>query len=267
MDQMEDSLFDLKSKNIAITGGTSYLGIAMSDALAKYGANLFILGHNREKSERFSKELKAKYGRTLCEGIACDVSDKLSIQAAVDMMIGMTGKIDVLINNAAYYGDGTPFEHCLDENWLKSIDGTINSTRNVTQIVIRQMLRQQSGNVINIASMYGVVAPDMGIYADSRENNPASYGAGKAAVIQLTKYLASVYACEGIRANVISPGAFPNQDVQKNTEFIHNLERKNPMGRIGRPDDLKGIVVFLASDASSYINGQNIMVDGGWTAW
>ena len=115
--------------------------------------------------------------------------------------------------------------------------------------------------------MYGMVAPDMSIYGDSGQNNPANYGAGKAAIIQFTKYLASVYGARGIRANAVSPGPFPNPEVQKDQRFIGELCRKNPMHRIGRPEDLQGIIVFLASDASRYVNGQNIAVDGGWTAW
>lgn len=262
-----DDLFNLKGKTVAITGGMSYLGAAMAEALADYGANLFVLGHDKEKSKQYAKNLEDLYNCPICKGIGCDVSDSESIQRALDSIISITERCDVLINNAAFYGDGAPFEICSDDNWNKSIDGTINSVRSVTQVFIRQMMKQKSGNIINIASMYGVVAPDMSIYGDSGKNNPASYGAGKAAIIQLTRYLASVYAKDGIRANAISPGPFPQVDVQRNVEFIHNLEKKNPMGRIGQPEDLKGIVVFLASDASSYVNGQNILVDGGWTAW
>jgi gluconate 5-dehydrogenase len=116
--------------------------------------------------------------------------------------------------------------------------------------------------------MYGVVAPDPSVYkseiADIRPN-PANYGAGKAAIIQLTKYIACFYGDKGIRANCICPGAFPNEN--QDAAFITRLAAKTPLRRVGRPDDLKGATVLLASDASSYITGQNYIVDGGWTAW
>jgi NAD(P)-dependent dehydrogenase (short-subunit alcohol dehydrogenase family) len=130
------------------------------------------------------------------------------------------------------------------------------------------MKEQQKGSIVNIASMYGVVAPDPELYqGDVSLNNPANYGAGKAAIIQFTKYTAAYYAKYGIRANSISPGSFPNPKVQQNASFIKRLSAKSMLGRVGQPQELQGVVILLASDASSYITGQNICVDGGWTAW
>jgi len=134
--------------------------------------------------------------------------------------------------------------------------------------VLPYMLDKKKGKIIDIASMYGIIAPDPSTYGnDVRLNNPANYGAGKAAVIQFTKYIASYYGRQGIISNCISPGPFPNEGVQENKEFIKRLSEKTMLGRIGHPDDLKGAAVFLASDASDYITGQNICVDGGVTAW
>jgi gluconate 5-dehydrogenase len=129
------------------------------------------------------------------------------------------------------------------------------------------MEAKKQGVIINISSMYGIVSPDPRIYGDSGYNNPPDYGAGKAGIIQFTKYAACHLAAKGIRVNAVSPGPFPGAEVQKNEAFITNLKNKVPLGRIGQPADLKGVVVFLASDASSYITGQNIIVDGGWTVW
>jgi gluconate 5-dehydrogenase len=129
------------------------------------------------------------------------------------------------------------------------------------------MRKNHYGVIINISSMYGIVSPDSRIYGDSGYNNPPDYGAGKAAIIQFTRYSACHLACDGIRVNTISPGPFPGAEVQQNKTFMSNLENRVPLGRIGRPDDLKGAVVFLASNASSYVTGQNIVVDGGWTVW
>lgn len=260
------NLFDLSGKTIIITGGAGHLGSAMSEALAAYGANLFILGHNAEKNKRKAIELKTRYNLSVCESLIFNLDDDNSINETINAVVKQTGRIDVLINNAAY-SCAKPLESYTYEEWTRGIDGTINGVFRVTQVCLRQMLKQKVGNIINIASMYGMVAPDMSIYGDSGQNNPANYGVGKAAVIQFTKYLATVYGSKGIRANAISPGPFPNPNVQKNKQFIAELCRKNPLHRIGQPEDLYGVIVFLASDASAYLTGQNIAVDGGWTSW
>ena len=208
----------------------------------------------------------AKYEGLTCESIAFDLHDKNSVHGAVDAVMQSARKVDVLINNAAY-GCVKPLHEYEEEEWLEGIDGTINGVFRMTREILPVMLDQGHGNIINIASMYGMVAPNMEIYGDSGQNNPANYGAGKAAIIQFTKYIACVYAEKGVRANTVSPGPFPDPGVQKNVQFIRALENKTPMHRIGTPEDLQGIIVYLASDASRYTNGQNIAVDGGWTSW
>ncbi len=262
-----EKLFDLHGKTVVITGGAGYLGSAMSEALAAYGADLFILGHNLEKNKEKADTLKTCFGLPICESYPFDISDTDQIRNTFARIEEKTGRIDVLINNAYYLNAVKPFEDYTADEWNQGMEGTLNGTVKVTQEAIRYMLRQKSGNIINIASMYGMVSPNMSIYADSGENSPANYGIGKAGIIQLTKYLACVYGEKGIRSNAISPGPFPNKEVQRMEWFIRNLQEKVPMKRIGDPEDLKGAIIFLASDASRYVNGQNIAVDGGWTAW
>ena len=261
------SLFSLAGKTVVITGGAGHLGSAMSEALAAAGANLFVMGYSEEKNAKKAAELKKRYNLRICESITFDLSDTSSAKKAVAAIIEKTGRLDVLINNATYTSPATVLEEYTDEGWCKAIEGTINGVARMIRLVLPQMLAQGNGNIINIGSMYGMVAPNMEIYGTSGQNNPANYGAGKAAIIQLTKYVACVYGGRGIRANSVSPGPFPAPAVQENQEFIAQLSRKNPLGRIGRPEDLRGIIVYLASDASAYTNGQNIAVDGGWTAW
>lgn len=129
-------------------------------------------------------------------------------------------------------------------------------------------LKETCGTILNIASMYGIVAPDHRLYDGKKYANPPSYGAAKAGVLQLTRYLSSFLSPHGIRVNAISPGPFPYESTQKeNPAFIERLAGKNPMNRIGKPFELKGAAALLCSDAASYITGQNISVDGGWTAW
>lgn len=260
------TLFDLHNKTVVITGGAGHLGSAMSEVLVAYGANLYIMGKDHHKNKELSDKLKEKYSSAKCESIIFDIDNKDSVKMAINSIIKEEKGIDVLINNAAYYC-ARIFHEYTDDEWLQGMNGTINGVYRVTKFVLPYMMEAKKGNIINIASMYGMVAPDMRIYGNSGQNNPANYGAGKAAIIQLTKYIASVYARYGIRANSISPGPFPNENVQKNKDFINNLCSKNPMNRIGVPEDLQGIILYLASDASSYTNGQNIAIDGGWTAW
>ena len=260
------NIFDLTGKVVIVTGGAGHLGHAMSEALLAYGATVYILGQNLAKNEQLAAMLNEKYQTARAKSMAFNIDDTDLIGTAFNAINKCEGHIDVLVNNAAY-AKIVSLDNCNNEDWAKGIEGTINATARVTRAALPYMQIQKSGSIINIGSMYGMVAPDMRIYGTSGQNNPASYGAGKAAIIQLTKYIASVYGAAGIRANAVSPGPFPNPDVQKNKEFTQNLASKNPMNRIGEPRDLMGIIVYLASDASSYTNGQNIAVDGGWTAW
>ena len=259
-------LFDLTGKTVLITGGAGHLGKAMSEALAAFHANVFIASRNEERCDRLAGDLNQKYGG-LCRGIAVDISSEEDILLGVNRVIEAEGKIDVLVNNAAYSVAGY-FEDLTEELWKRAIDGTVNSVFRVCSAVIPKMVQQGKGSIINIASMYGMVSPDPKIYRDNvRLSNPACYGAGKAAVLQLTRYLAGHYGQYGIRCNSISPGPFPSKTVQEVDWFIDNLAEKTMLNRIGQPDDLAGALILLASDASKYMTGANICVDGGWTAW
>lgn len=259
-------LFDLTGKAVLVTGGAGYLGTAMSEALASFHAKVFIASRDAGKCERLAGELNQKYGE-LCNGLAIDIASEKSIHLCIERVIEAEGKIDVLVNNAAYSVAGY-FEDLTGELWSKAIDGTVNGVFRMCSAVIPKMIQQGSGSIINIASMYGLVSPDPKVYqGEVKFNNPACYGAGKAAVLQLTKYLAGYYGQYGIRCNSISPGPFPSKPVQETGWFIENLAERTMLKRIGQPDDLAGTVVLLASDASKYITGANICVDGGWTAW
>lgn len=255
------NLFELKGKNILFTAGGSHLGFAMVEALCAFGANVVVTGRSIDKCQ----EIIRKCGDR-CHTVLMDVADEDSIKNGCREVVQQFGSIDVLVNNANFSQPGK-LEEISAEDFAKGIDGTINSVFRVTSEALRYMLKVKKGTIINIASMYGIVAPNPDVYGDTGWDNPASYGAGKAAIIQLTRYLACTYGGRGIRANSISPGPFPSANVQENSEFVQKLSEKTPLGRIGKPEELKGVIVFLASEASSYITGQNISVDGGWTAW
>ena len=259
-------MFSLKGKTIIITGGSTHLGKAMSESVCKFGGNVVICSRNAERCNEFAAQLNRQYS-VECIGTYLDFCDESSIMALVSMVIDKYNSIDVLINNASF---SVPdyVENQSYEDFMKGLEGTIGGTFNVTSRVIKTMINQNHGNIISVSSMYGVVSPKPSLYEDTCEfPNPSNYGSGKAAIIQFTKYLACNYAKYNIRANCIVPGAFPNIETQNNTRFIEKLKSEIPMSRIGKPEDLDGITVFLASEASSYITGQSIHVDGGWTIW
>ncbi len=263
MDVME--MFCLKGKVAIVTGGAGHLGTAMSEALAEAGASVVIASRDIKScmllADRLSKRCKVK-----AAGMALDMRSMDSIKQCMRQAQRQMGAIDILVNNAAFSKQGHITE-ISEDDWMEGIEGTVNSVFRCTQAVLPYMKAQKHGVIINIASMYGVISPDPRIYGNSGYDNPPNYGAGKAAILQFTRYAACHLATGGIRVNSITPGTFPSPEVQRNKTFLANLKNKVPLGRVGKPDDLKGAVVFLASDASSYVTGTNLIVDGGWTAW
>ncbi|PKG22799.1 gluconate 5-dehydrogenase [Niallia nealsonii] len=263
---MENNIFSLENKTIIITGGSGHLGSSMAESFVKYGARVYLASRNNDKNADFSRYLANKY-KTDVFYIKMDTNNSSSVKEAINHIMLKEKKIDVVVNNA-YNGKTGEMLTGTESDWMSSYDGSIHSTYRVIKEVLPIMVSQKSGSIINIASMYGVVSPNPYIYGESGQNSPPHYGSAKAAIIHFTKYLAGHFGKEGIRVNCISPGPFPNEQTQQHQkEFMAQLCEKNPMGRIGKPEELQGIAVLLASDASSYITGQNICVDGGWTIW
>jgi gluconate 5-dehydrogenase len=260
---MGEGIFSLKNKNIVLTGGLGNLGCVMAQHLAAFGARVFIADVADDAPDWLSDGMHC---------IKCDLSDAISVQSLFEQVKSLGGSLDALVNNAAYGGGAggkkaatTRLEDFDDERWALGLDGTVG----VTFRCIRESIPyfHGKGSSVNIASMYGTVAPDHAIYGDTGQNSPVSYGAGKAGVIQLTRYCASYLAAKGIRVNCITPGPFPKITPDSDMDFIAKLNGKTMLGRTGMPDELAGPLILLASDASSYMTGANIVVDGGWTAW
>lgn len=252
------NLFSLEQKSVVITGGSGYLGSAVVKGLIAHGADVAVADKSNPPDD-----VNAYF-------VPCDVSDTNSIRAMFRKVKERFGGIDVLINGAAYgagYGPLGTVDRMTDEEWAKGIDGAVGTAFRCIREVIPYMEERGGGSIINFASMYGMVSPDPRIYGDSGANNPVNYGAGKAAVLQLTRYCAAHLAAKGIRVNSVTPGPFPNPAVQTNAAFLEELSRKTMLGRVGRAEEIVGAVLLLASDASSFMTGSNIVVDGGWTAW
>lgn len=262
-------LFDLSEKTALITGGLGHLGRAMTETLLELGANVVVTATKEElKGDKFLTEvesLKKEYTGRKINLKEIDFFDGQSLKNCFEEIKKEFGVIDILINNA-YYGIHKPIENLSFEEFDKNVEGTFSSVFKCSSLAL-PLMKKNGGTIINIASMYGIVSPDLRIYDGTKFNSAPSYGPSKAAVIQLTKYFASYCAKYGIRVNSISPGPFPKEEVIKDKKFYKLLKDKTMLGRVGEPDDLRGIVALLASDASSYITGQNFIIDGGWTAW
>ena len=255
-------LFSLKGKTAVVTGGCGHLGHAMVAALADAGASVWVAGTNHDKFLRvFGSDTTLRF-------VKIDIMDSTSIREAFTAVAAEAGQIDVLINNAAQYaGIGKKSEDLSDDDWVRCIEGIAGSTYKCIREVLPFM--KAGGSIVNIASMYGIVSPYLAVYEPPCEASliPVNYSAGKASVIQMTRYFGTYLIDRKIRVNSISPGPFPSPKVQENKVFADRLREKNPSHRLGDPEDLKGAVLFLASDASKYVVGQNIQVDGGWTIW
>lgn len=253
--------FSLKGKVAIITGGAGHLGTAMSEALNEAGAVVAVIELSQEK---FDEKFAGKENYFFVQG---DISDTENIKKCYQTVFDRYGRIDVLINNAVYLkGGGCLPEQITDEMWAISADGVLGSVFRCIREIIPYM-GKNGGSIVNIASMYGVVIPDLSMYngACSPYLNPINYGALKAGVIQLTRYFGAYLISKDINVNCVTPGTFPSLKVQENVEFVERLSSKNPANRIGKPEDLKGVILFLSSNASNYIVGQNIIIDGGWT--
>jgi len=263
------ALFRLDGKICLITGGAGHLGTAMTTALAEAGAHVCILGRTQAKVAALAQQLA---GRGLsAEAIASDITMAKDIASLVADLKKRHGKLDVLVNNA-YAGRPGLMTNSRTSDYVSAIEIAVGAAAELVNAgadLLRNAVRAGGdASVINIASMYGMVSPDPRIYGTSGMNNPPHYGAAKAALLQYTRYAAVHLASEGIRVNAISPGAFPPEATQqRDPAFADALTQKVPMGRLGKPEDLAGAVVFLASPAARFVTGANLPVDGGWTAW
>lgn len=252
-----------------VTGGAGILGRVFCRALAEAGAKVAVV----DLSGDAARAVAAEIGEA-AEGFGCDVSDADSVRAAVEAVTARFGRIDVLVNNAATKTADVraffePFESYSLETWREVMSVNIDGMFLMAQAVGRQMLAQGSGRVIQTASIYGLVGPDSRIYDGSDYlggpiNTPAVYSASKAAVVGLTRWLATHWADKGIRVNCLVPGGVSSG---QNGLFDEKYSARTPMGRMARAEEMAPPLLFLASDASSYVTGQVLAVDGGWTAW
>lgn len=252
-------LFSLKGKTAVVTGGAGLLGREIVKALIDCGATVYIADTDERTAENEKRDKEAKF-------VFLDITNEDSVDNVITNIANDCGKIDILVNSAypRTRDWGLRFEKVSFSSWKANIDAHLGGYFICCQKIAEHMKKQRGGTIINIGSIYGVVAPDFSIYDGTEMTMPVAYSAIKGGIIALTNYIATYYGNYNIRANTISPGGiFDNQP----ESFVEKYSRKTPLGRMGLPREIAGSVVFLASEASSYITGQNIIVDGGWTAW
>lgn len=256
-----NDLLSLRGKIALVTGGAGLYGSGISAGLAEAGAKVIIASRTLDNCERKASELREAGLDALARTV--DLTSEDSIAALTAGIESEFGKLDILFNNAVARSHGGDFSTVSPQQWAETMEVNSTSLVPMTRYAAELMLKQGKGSIVNIASIYGMVGPQFAIYNNTEMKNPAEYAFAKGGMIQLTRYLAAFYGPQGIRVNCISPGGyFSNQP----EPFVNAYCERTPLGRMAGEEDIKGVSVFLASDASAYITGANIPLEGGWTA-
>lgn len=260
-----EKIFGLAGKTVIITGGSGLLGREFCKGVALAGGHPIVVDLDQKICDEIACDLTASTGMKSL-GVEADVTDTASVNRMVRAVIDEFGTVDVLVNNAQYKSPGffARFEEFPVEDWDAVMAVNMRGMFLCSQVAGKQMLIQEDGVIINLASTYGVVAPDHRIYPGTGLGCPAVYSASKGGVIMFTKYLATYWADKNIRVNAITPHGIYNQHEDL---FVQNFSSRSPIGRMCNKEEVVGALLYLASDASSYVTGHNLIVDGGWTTW
>ena len=266
--------FNLEGKVAVVTGALGLLGREHCSALAAAGARVVVSDLNGEGCAELAESLTAASKRPAL-GIATDVTREDDVEALSERVLGSFGQVDILVNNAAIddkysadAADESRFERYSVERFRRMLDVNVVGVFLCSQRIGRRMAVRGSGSIINVASTYGLVAPQQALYrrADGSQSffkSPA-YPTSKGAVLQFTRFLAAYWGAAGVRVNALSPGGVAQDP---DPHFRAEYEARTPLGRMAQPSDYRGALLFLASSASAYMTGANLVVDGGWTAW
>ncbi len=270
-------VFSLAGKTALVTGASGFLGRTLCTALLDNGARVVALGRS-ERTETEAEAWQNTYGADRVAAHRIDMYDLPAFESALSDILSSEGEIGILVNNAHEMGPATGFNNpdaALDvagfDQWERNLTGGVHWPATTTRVIGGAMKNAGAGVIVNVASMYGLVAPSPLLYEGTPFLNPPGYSASKAAMIALTRYTASFWGRDGVRCNALVPGPFSNTEdegdnsVDPDDPFLKRLDDRTALGRVGRPGELVGAAIFLASDASSYVTGQCLTVDGGWT--
>ena len=263
-----NELMSLQNRCALITGATGRLGSVIADVLAEFGADLILVDHPRTDFKPLIDSLRTRWNIQIWHYI-CDLEQQEQRLELLNQLKNKHKKLNVLINNAALVGTSdikgwsSNFEDQKVETWRRALEINLTAPFHLSQSLTPLMKKSQGANIINVGSIHGEYAPDWELYKDTNMASPAAYGASKGGLKQLTRWLATTLAPD-IRVNTISPGGvFRNQP----EIFVKRYEHRTPLGRMAKEDDIRGGIVFLASDLSSYVTGQCLAIDGGWGVW
>jgi len=272
------SLFSLEGKTVLVTGASGFLGRTMVRALLDNDATVLAFGGSQRIKEQVAV-LQVEYGADRIRSYCVDLYDVPAVEAALARVTREHPKIDVLVNNAHELGPRTGFnvpegnlEDATLDGWMRNLTAGVYWAALTTQRIGAGMKNRGKGSIVNIATMYSVVAPSPQLYTGTNFMNPPGYSAAKAALLAFTRYTASFWGPFGVRANAILPGPISNTEqdsdnsVAPNDPFLERLKARTVLGRVGNPSELVGALLYLASDASTFTTGQALIVDGGWTA-
>ena len=260
-------LFDLTGRIAIVTGGRGLYGASISIGLCEMGATVVIASRNGEKCEQMASELREQGYQAY--GMALDLNSDESIKALAKNVYDRFGKIDILVNNAVDRRNLTSLADATREKLQDSASTNLNGQILLSQAVLEYMIPAESGSIINISSMRGLDCPHFPFYPENWGDQPVNYTTEKWAMVGLTKYMAGRYGKHGIRVNCIAPGGYSPSSANDPDKqvFVKNLIDHTPLHRWASDDDIKGPVAFLASDASGYVTGATLVMDGGWTIW
>lgn len=261
-------LMSLRGRVALITGAAGHIGTALAEALAELGAEVALWDLQAEKTEAAARQLEIRHG-TAALGVAVDLASDAAVRESCEKTLNWRdGRLDILVHCAAFVGTSslpgwaTDFDNQSVDTWRKAVDVNLTVPFALTQMCAPALRKSGHGSVINVASIYGLVAPQYHLYAGTAMANPAAYAASKGGLLQLTRWLSSTLAPD-IRVNAITPGGVERGQPDS---FQQKYRAGTPLGRMATEEDFKGAVAYLASDLSAYVTGQNIVVDGGWTA-
>ena len=258
----------MKGRVAVITGGCGHIGRAIAEGLAEQGCNLLLIDR-AEDALRVTSSVIGERWDVQVEGLVVDLENAETRASIVPFIREHFGRADVLINNAGFVGDSqmtgwvVPFEEQSIETWRRAVEVNVTAGFHLCQLLAPMLKEHRCGSIVNVASIYGMLGPDMSLYDGTEMGNPAAYAVSKGGLIQMTRWMSTVLA-PNVRVNCVSPGGVARSQPQV---FVDKYVARTPLKRMGVEDDFKGAVLYFASDASAWVTGQNLAVDGGWSAW